>query len=382
MIRKAFKFKLYESKKLKHLYRFSGSCRFIWNKALALNSELLKSGEKIHSYANLCKDLTQWKHDSELLWLKDVPSQALQQVLKDLSRAYSDGFNKNQPLKLMPIFKKRGKSIESFRIPTAPKIEGNRIFVPKIGWFKFHKSQNIMGKPKNFTLSEHCGSWYVSIQVEIDEKMPTHPSKSEVGIDLGISKHATVSDGTIYLLPDISEWEREKKSLQQELSRRKKFGVNWKKTKRKLAKVSSKIARIRHDYLHKTSTEIAKNHSHIVIEDLKVKKMSKSSKGTATNPGSHVKVKSAMNREITAQGWYTLRVMLTYKSEWLGGLLTVVNPKNTSRECFECGHIAPENRTTQASFKCVACGHSENADLNASKVILKRAGHSPMVLAS
>ncbi len=119
-----------------------------------------------------------------------------------------------------------------------------------------------------------------------------------------------------------------------------------------------------------------------MIEDLKVKKMSKSSKGTATNPGSHVKVKSAMNREITTQGWYTLRVMLTYKSEWLGGFLTGVNPKNTSRECFECGHIAQENRTTQDSFKCVACGHSENADLNASKVILKRAGHSPMVLAS
>ncbi len=74
--------------------------------------------------------------------------------------------------------------------------------------------------------------------------------------------------------------------------------------------------------------------------------------------------------------------MLIYKSEWLGAILTVVKPKKTSCECFECGYIAKENRTTQATFKCVACGHSENADLNASKRILKRAGHSPMVLAS
>ncbi len=382
MIRKAFQFKLYKTKKLRLLSCSSGSCRFVWNKALALNNDLLKDGHKIQGYNDLCKLLPHWKEDLELCWLKDAPSQALQQCLKDLSRAYSDGFDKKQPLKSMPVFKKKSKSVESFRIPSSPKLRENRLFIPKLGWFKFHKSREIIGTPKNFTISEHCGSWYVSIQVEIDEKIPQHPFNSEVGVDVGISKHAVLSDGTIYRMPDLSYLEAKKKELQQELSRRKKFGQNWKKTKRKLSRVCSKIARVRNDYLHKTSTKITKNHSHIVVEDLKVKEMSKSNKGNSEEHGSNVKAKAQMNKHILDQGWYEFRRMLKYKSEWNGGHLTVIAPHYTSQECFECGHIAPENRQSQAAFKCICCGHSENADLNAAKVILKRAGHSPSVLAS
>ncbi len=130
------------------------------------------------------------------------------------------------------------------------------------------------------------------------------------------------------------------------------------------------------NFLHKTSTDLAKNHGVIVMEDLMIGNMTKSAKGTANDPGKNVKQKAGLIRAILAQGWGYFKRMLEYKLKERGGRLVLVNPAYTSQRCSKCGHVAADNRKTQSQFTCVACGHSMNADHNAALNILA-AGQLP-----
>ncbi|WP_259397920.1 transposase [Vibrio sp. SG41-7] len=161
--------------------------------------------------------------------------------------------------------------------------------------------------------------------------------------------------------------------LQRQLKNKKKFSENWKRLKRKIQKVHSKIANARTDYLHKTSTKITNNHGMIAIEDLKVSNMSKSAKGDAENHGKNVAAKSGLNKSILDQGWYEFRRQLTYKQDWKGGVLIAVPPHFTSQTCPCCEHVSKDNRQTQSNFECVECGFNENADLVGSINILSKA---------
>ena len=127
--------------------------------------------------------------------------------------------------------------------------------------------------------------------------------------------------------------------------------------------------------IHKTTTTIAKNHGLVVLEDLRVKVMSKSAKGRIDNPGRNIRRKAGLNRGILDAGWGEFRRQLEYKVGWANGVLIAVDPKNTSRRCPVCGYTAKENRMTQAGFVCVRCGHADDADVNAAINIL-RAGHA------
>lgn len=137
-----------------------------------------------------------------------------------------------------------------------------------------------------------------------------------------------------------------------------------------------RIASIRKDALHKASMAISKNYAVVVLEDLRVANMSKSAAGTIESPGKNVAAKCELNRRILDQGWFEFRRQLGYKLGWLGGSLLVVDPKNTSRTCSACGHVATENRQTQEAFVCITCEHAANADTNAAINILGRAGHA------
>ena len=159
------------------------------------------------------------------------------------------------------------------------------------------------------------------------------------------------------------------------MSRKQKFGNNWKKAKAKVQKIHARIGNARRDHLHKTTTAISKNHAVVVVEDLQVRNMSKSAAGTSGQPGRNVNAKSGLNRSILDQGWFEFRRQLEYKQAWRGGELLAVPPRNTSRTCPACGHVAAENRPTQARFACVQCGFAENADLVGAINVL-RAGHA------
>lgn len=366
-IRKAFKFKLKPTTEQKiKMAQTAGCVRLVWNRSLGAVKEDLEKKAGYKGYCSMAGNMKAWKKDESTSFLKQVHSQPLQQTLRDLDRALKNGFKKD---KGFPRFKKKNHD-KSFRYPQGVKLDKNFVFLPKIGWCKFSKSRDIEGDIKNTTVSFYCGHWYVSFQTEFEKTIPEHQG-GEIGIDLGIVSFATYSDKTTTQSPrPFKKYERKLAKAQRSLARKKKGSNRWYKQKYKIQRIHKKIADIRKDFLHKTSTTLCKNHALIVVEDLKISNMSRSSKGDLENPGKNVRAKSGLNKSILDQGWFEFKRQLEYKSIWSGGQVIVVSPKNTSRKCRVCDHISPENRRTQANFVCVQCGHSENADVNASRNIL------------
>lgn len=378
MLRKqAYKFELQPNgEQRRNMGRFAGSCRFVFNKALALQKANHESGEKFIGYVAMAKHLTAWRNSSETGWLSDAPVHPLQHALKDLERAYKNFFAKRADF---PRFKKKGVG-DSFRYPDAKQFKidaGNsRIFLPKLGWIRYRNSRKILGTPKNITVSSTGGKWFVSIQTEREVDQPVHPSPSIIGIDVGIICFATLSDGSfIEPLNSFKNHQQQLARYQRAMSRKTKFSNNWKKAKANVQKIHTRIVNVRRDFLHKSSTTISQNHAIVCIEDLQVRNMSRSAAGSSEVPGRNVKAKSGLNKSILDQGWAEFRRQLEYKQHWRGGEVLAVNPRNTSRTCPCCGHVAAENRPTQARFACMDCGYENHADLVGAINILA-AGHA------
>ena len=349
--------------------RIAGCCRFVWNKALAIQKERIVHKNRLLSYVQMAALLVEWK--KEFSYLQEAPSQPLQQTLKNLDRALRESFNKNNP-KRFPRFKNRYMR-GSFLYPQGHKVEqtNTRMYLPKIGWVRYRSSKTIEGLVKNVVVSRHCGRWYVSVQVEQEIKKPDHTSSSAIGLDVGIAKFATCSDGmAIEPLNSFRRHEQRLAFLQRGLARKIKFSQNWFKQKYKISRCHTKISYCRKDFLHKITDAISKNHAIVVMEELKIANMSRSAKGTIENPGKNVHAKSGLNKAILDQGWHEFRRQLEYKMLRRGGKLIFVNPRNTSRTCSKCGHCEEDNRKTQEQFICLSCGHKDNADLNAAKNIL------------
>jgi putative transposase len=372
----AFKFELRPDGAQRQQMRcFAGSCRFVYNKGLALQKARFDAGDKKLSYVGLCKRLTDWRNDPEIPWLKEAPTHPLQQALKDLERAYTNFFAQRADF---PRFKKKGQH-NSFRYPDPKQIrldQGNsRLFLPKLGWLRYRNSRKVLGTVKNLTVSGSCDEWFVSIQTEREVEQPW-PQGGAVGIDMGVARFATLSDGTFYT--PLNSFRRHATALrkrQQAMCRKQKFSNNWKKAKGRIQRIHARIGNARRDYLHKTSTAICQNHAMVCIEDLQVRNMSKSAAGSTQAPGTRVRAKAGLNKSILDQGWFEFRRQLEYKLSWNGGELIVVPPQNTSRRCPECDHVSAQNRQTQERFACIECGFEENAD-RVGAINILRAGHA------
>lgn len=367
----AYKFELRPNgQQVREMRRFAGSCRFVFNKALALQQERQMAGEKKVGYAALCRLLTEWK--AETRWLFDTPSQSLQQSLKDLQRAYKNFFEKRAD---SPRFKKKGQR-DSVRFPQGVSLDqaNNRIKLPKLGWIRYRNSREVLGTVKNATVSLSNGKWFISIQTEREVEPPI-PQGSAVGIDMGIARFATLSDGT-YIEP-LNVFKKHQMRLthyQRAMSRKAKFSNNWKKAKARVQRIHARIANVRRDFLHKASCQISQNHAMIAIEDLQVRNMSRSGTDRRDAPDRSVKGKACLNKSILDQGWFEFRRQLEYKSAWRGGHVVAVPPHHTSQRCPCCGHVSKDNRKTQARFECIECGFEENADVVGAINILAR-GH-------
>jgi len=341
------------------MMQFCGCARYVYNRTLSLEKSLYKKDSK-HSfkYSEAANRLPGWKKKNP--FLKKCHSQVLQQSLKDLDRAYTNFFEKRGNV---PKYKKKYRH-DSIRFPQGVELDEvkQQIRLPKIGWMGYRKSRDIIGTIKNVTVSRRGEKWDVSIQTEY-EVVSSAPNPSEIGIDMGVKRFATLSNGDFVEPLNPFKQEQEKLAkLQRKLARQKKGSRNSRKTKRKIARLHRYIADSRRDFLHKTSTKIAKNHSIICVEDLKVSNMSASARGTKESPGKNVKQKSGLNRSILDQGWYGFFQMLSYKLEQRGGKLIKVDPRNTSRTCPRCGLASAENRKSQATFACIGCGYRSNAD--------------------
>ncbi len=372
----AFKYELRpDGQQVRQMAHFAGSCRFVYNKALAMQKANYEAGGKFIGYVAMAKELTAWRNGSETPWLKDAPVHPLQHALKDLDRAYKNFFAKRAGF---PRFAKKGQR-DSFRYPAPNQIKldqvNSRIFLPKLGWLRYRNSRDVLGTVRSATVSRSGGKWFVSIQTEREVEQPIPEASSAVGIDMGIARFATLSDGTFYApINSFKRHEARLRRAQQTLSRKVKFSNNWKKAKARVKGIHSSIGNCRRDYLHKATTTISQNHAMVCIEDLQVRNMSKSAAGSTENPGRNVRAKSGLNKSILDQGWFEFRRQLDYKLAWAGGWLVAVPPHNTSRTCPACEHIHAENRKTQAKFACVQCGYEENADVVGALNILAR-GH-------
>ena len=375
-LRQAFKYELIPNgRQARQMLRFAGSCRFVYNEALALQKARHARGAKKLGYAALCRRLTEWRQSPQTAWLALAPVHPLQQALKDLGRTYDNFFTGRARF---PRFRKKGRR-DSFRYPDAKQIRldqaNSRLFLPKLGWLRYRNSRETLGTVRNATVSHSCGKWFVAIQTEREVARPV-PQGGEVGIDMGVKRFATLSDGTFHAaLGSCRRHEKRLHRAQRALSRKVKFSNNWKKAKARLQRIHACIGNVRRDYLHKCSTEISQNHAVVCVEDLRVRNMSRSAKGTVEQPGKHVRAKAALNRAILDQGWSEFRRQLDYKLTWNGGRLIAVPAHNTSRACPNCGHVSKDNRRSQAVFACVACGVSGHADLVAAINIL-RAGQA------
>ena len=370
----AFRFELMpHGEQQRDMRRFAGSCRFVYNKALALQKENHEAGNKFIGYVSMAALLPLWKREVGQEWLKDAPSQALQQALKDLEQAYKNFFAQRAAF---PRFKRKGRG-ESFRYPEPKQIEldqaHSRICLPKLGWLRYRNSRDVLGEVRNVTVSQSGGKWFVSIQTRREIELPLPTATCAIGIDLGIARFATLSDASsIVPLNSFKKHQQRLARDQRRMSRKVKFSNNWNKAKTKVQKIHTRIANARNDFLHKTTTTISQNHALVCIEDLQVRNMSKSSKGNREQHGKGVRQKSGLNRAILDQGWGEFRRQLDYKLGWNGGMLLAVPPHNTSRTCPCCGHLSQDNRQTQAKFLCVDCGYENHADVVGAINVLER----------
>jgi putative transposase len=359
----------------RHMRRFAGACRFVYNKALALQKENYAAGHPFIGYVAMAKQLTGWRHGAQTPWLKDAPCHPLQQALKDLENAYQNFFAKRAHF---PRFKRKG-SCCSFRYPDRKQIKldqaNSRLFLPKLGWLRYRNSREVLGEVRNVTLSQSGATWFASIQTQREVEQPVPTATTSIGIDAGIARFATLSDES-FIAP-LNSFKKHQVRLaryQRRMSRKVKFSNNWRKTQGKVQRIHLRIGNTRRDFLHKATSTIGKNHAMVCIEDLQVRNLSRSSKGSIDAPGRQVRQKSGLNRAILDQGWFEFRRQLQYKLNWAGAVLIAVPPQNTSRTCPCCSHVAAENRTTQERFQCVACGYENHADVVGAINILAR-GH-------
>ena len=340
----------------------AGCARFVWNRAMAL------SKDRYPGFKALSAMLPAWK--KELPWLADAHSVALQQSLRNLDSAWGSFF-KSPALFDRPKFKKRGDR-DSFRIVgvAAAKAEASRIWLPKFGWIHFRASRPWQGIAKSVTFSRKAGKWYISIQTEQEVSEPAKRQGDWLGIDVGIAQYATLSTGEHK--PSVRALRQDQKRLTK-LSRKMQRATigsrRRRKIKQRVAACHVRITNKRADHAHKVSSEIVTKHGRIRMEDLRLDNMMKSAKGTSENPGVNVAQKRSLSRHLGDQGLRQLRKFIQYKLEWSGGSFEAVDPKYTSQKCHACKHVARENRVSQASFACVACGHTDHADVNAAKNI-------------
>lgn len=371
---KAFKYRLTPTVgQAARLRRELGACRFVWNRALAEQQRRYAAKEKRLTYPAACKQLTAWRHSPETPWLAESSSRAQQQALKDLERAFQNLFAKRAR---RPRFRRRGENAscryaDDFAVDAAH----GRVKLPKLGWVRFRNHRRLVGVPKQVTVSHRAGCWYVSIQVELEVAEPVHPTPAAaVGIDAGVVHFGTLSTGR-HLAPLAAFAKHEKRLAwqQRKLARKQKGSSNYGKQKRVVQRAHMRMADARADFLHQASHRLTRDFGVIAIEDLEVKAMTRSARGTVAAPGRNVRAKAGLNKALLNHGLGEFRRQLEYKAAWRGGVVIAVPPHHTSQTCPRCGVVDAASRLSQATFLCVACGHAENADVVAARNILARA---------
>ncbi|MER6942419.1 transposase [Nonomuraea sp. NPDC000554] len=335
----------------------------------------------------------------EIDWMGQLPAQAAQAVLKIYRQAWANYFNPDHPA-ARPTFKSRARSRLAVDVPQARDLHVARlnrrwgaVNLPKIGRVRFRWTKHLPGVGKDgparritgARLVKEADGWYIVFRTETPVSSPAPHSGPTVGIDRGIAVALALSDGsTREHGPWLTGGERERlRRLENKSARQRRFRTPGRPISGRLARTYDQIARLRAtakrralDWQHQTAAELASTFGVIAVEDLHIRNMIASAKGTVEQPGRNVAQKSGLNRAISGQAWGRTVTLLEYKSADRGGRVVKVPAPGTSQTCHQCGHQEPANRASQAAFACrnTACGWTGNADHNAAINIRNAAG--------
>ena len=348
------------------LKEYCGAARWVYNWGLARWKERHAEGLETSAYI-LADELVLMKYVEATRWLCEINAQGLQQSLLNLGVAFKRFFKK---ISNYPQFKKRGQK-DSFSFPQFVTIDTEKKLIkfPILKEVPFKGNFKEGSVIKTVTVVREGDGWYACIRT-IKNVTERTPNAKAIGIDMGVATMATIHDGRKALgFPHHSGLDkmiRRINILAEKMSRKRRVdkvnSKNREKARAKLAKAYARLTNMRRDHLHKVSSALVKRYGTIVVEDLKIKNMTKRAVGTVEKPNMRSAAKRGLNRVISKQAWGIFFRMLEYKCNWYGRTFIKVDPKNTSRTCPSCNHIAKENRESQAVFKCVACGHRDHAD--------------------
>jgi len=352
------------------LAQHAGMARFAFNWGLAERIKRFNENEGNDKFISCFSQQKEWtKYKNERIpWAKTVTRWAVEGALRDLDRAFKNFWRGRKAGRKVgfPKFKKKGRARDSFHVfGREVKTFQDHIQLPTIGKIRVKERTRIKGRILSATISREADRWFVSFRVERDRQSPGPRNGSPIGIDLGIKCFALLSDDSEIDAPrPLAKGLKRLRRLQRSVSRKKKGSANRKKAVKKLARLYRRVRNVRQDFLHRTTTDLAKSHGVIVIEDLKVRNMVRNSK---------------LGRHIIDMGWGEFRRQLEYKTKWYGSELLVADKFfPSSKTCSGCGNVKDELRLSERTYRCEACGLVIDRDLNAARnlVALATAKHA------
>jgi putative transposase len=341
--------------------------RFVWNLAVEQQSWWRPGRSSAPGYVEQCRQLTAAR--GAFPWLREGSQMVQQQALRDFSQAMANFFAGTHR---RPTWRKAQRD-EGFRVvavkPEHVRRPGRRtgeVWIPKAGWVRFRWSR-AMAVAKSYRVTrDRAGRWHIAFAL-IPEQVSGPGTGATVGVDRGITVSAALSTGELGCVPRLKpRRQRRLRLLQRKLARAKRGSGRRAKVKQAIARLKAREADARKDSAEKLTTDIARRFDVIRVEDLSIKGMTRSARGTAVAPGRNVRQKTGLNREILRSGWGLLVRRLAAKAP---GRVEKVKAAFTSQRCSACGHIAAESRKSQALFACVACNFTLNADVNAARNI-------------
>jgi putative transposase len=358
--------------------------RFVWNLAVEQRS-WWQPGRPAPGFAEQCRQLTKARAAHQ--WLAAGSVIVQQQALRDFHAAYASWFTSLRQWRKRyattppdqrpatpspPSWRKRGCS-EGFRIVAVGPGDvrqlnrrWGQVAVPKLGLVRFRLSRPLPEARSYRVTRDRAGRWHVAFAM-VPPTIPAPGNGEVIGVDRGVTVSAALSTGQLLKTPGLRATEQRRMWLLERRLARAKLGSNRRRrVSLAVARLKAKDTDRRRDWSEKLSTDLARRFDLICVEDLDVRAMTRSAKGTLLRPGRGVRQKARLNRGILASGWGRLVDRLEDKAP---GRVHRLPAAYTSQRCSACGHVAAESRQSQTAYRCVACAWTGNADYNAARNI-------------
>ena len=346
--------------------------RYVWNLAVEQQSWWRPGRKSAPGLIAQAAQLTEAR--AAFGWLRDGSQTVQQQALRDFAQAMASHFAGTHG---KPTWRKAGRN-EGFRIVGVRPRHVRRlsrktgeVWVPKAGWVRFRWSRAVPAARSYRIACDRAGRWHIAFAA-IPEPIPRPGTGVVVGIDRGVTVSAALSTGELLHCPGLHPAERARLArLQRRLARAQRGSNQRQWVRAAIARLKAREGDRRKDWAEKLSTDLARRFDVIRVEDLRIRSMTRSARGTAAEPGWNVRQKAGLNRGIMASGWGRLVRRLEDKA---AGRVEKIKPHFTSQRCSACGHVDAKSRESQARFRCTACSFACNADVNAAINIA--AGHA------